>query len=146
MKNIIVTFILILFAICIFLYAFGLYDFGIKNNDFGFHKISLTPKEVSQNIDEKGTRTSIELIYPAFKNFENKKTLFGRKVKFETDAETGDRYVVYMNLGSDVHIADATCFLVDAGGHISQTGTFPNPADSYNGYMDVYPRTCEGLR
>jgi len=93
---------------------------------------------------ESRFRSSIETAYPEFKDFENQKSFAGKKVKFVKDEP--DMCYAYMELGSGVPIARATCFRVDQAGHVSRIGEFPNPVDSYVGYSDIDPCTCKGIK
>ncbi|VVB77824.1 Uncharacterised protein [uncultured archaeon] len=89
-------------------------------------------------------RNLVETAYPDFKDFENQESFAGKKVKFEN--LDGDRYYVYMVLGSGLPIAEATCFRVDRAGRVFKIGVFPDFLDSYLGYRDIDPKNCKGIK
>jgi exopolysaccharide biosynthesis protein len=89
-------------------------------------------------------RNILEKQYLEFKDFENQNSFAGKKVKMEI--YEGERYYVYMILGSGVPIVEATCFKVDNIGRTFKIGIFPDPTSSYIGYNDINPVNCRGIK
>ncbi|MDD5040655.1 MAG: DUF6512 family protein [Patescibacteria group bacterium] len=89
-------------------------------------------------------RKQIEIEYPEFRNFENQESFAGKSVKEVKDGN--DLYVAYMVLGSGLPIAEATCFRVDWMRRVYKIGEFPIGVDSYAGYRDIDPKTCNGKK
>ncbi|MFA5259057.1 MAG: hypothetical protein WC402_03190 [Candidatus Pacearchaeota archaeon] len=89
-------------------------------------------------------KEAIEKQYPELKDFEIQDSFAGTKIK--TDIIEGERYYVYLTLGSGVPIAKATCFRVDSDFKVYRVGEFPNSLDSYIGYTDVNPLDCKGIK
>lgn len=136
---------MLLIVMCVFLYTAGLYDFSFLQSEFQIQKLN-NQKTTSgtQTQDEKIARQAIEKEYSQFKNFEKQKTMFGRKITVLTDR--GNRYVAYINYGDTMYVGTATCFQVDIMGKVTQIGIFPSSQEAYSNFMNVYPKTCEGLK
>ena len=102
-----------------------------------------TVNNVNDDI-EINFRNLLEKQYPEFKDFENQESFAGKKVKMEI--YEGDRYYVYMVLGSGLPIVEATCFRVDSMGRVFKIGIFPDLTSSYIGYTDINPKNCQGIK
>lgn len=85
--------------------------------------------------------TAIESMYPEFKNPD---CFAGCSFRYDKDGD--NYYFAYIVNGSGAPIVKATCFQVDGESVVTKVGEFTNPADSYNGYQDINPKDCSGIK
>jgi hypothetical protein len=100
------------------------------------------PLDNDSSISRK--KNAIETEYPELKNFESQKSFAGQSIKVEIDGI--DHYFAYIVHGSGLPIVHATCFRVDRMDRVFKVGEFPDFLDSYQGYRDVSPKTCAGIK
>jgi hypothetical protein len=87
---------------------------------------------------------AVEKQYPEFSNFENQNSFAGHAIR--SRSAQNDYYFAYLVLGSGLPVASATCFHVNQSGQVFKTGLFPDPLDSFIGYIDVDPVNCKGIK
>lgn len=102
--------------------------------------------EYDSPIGEKARINAIEKEYPEFKDYEywEETSMTPRKIASEQDGN--DFYFAYIQEGSGVPVAKATCFRVNRMLEVFKVGTFPDNLDSYAGYIDVNPKNCIGIK
>ncbi len=89
-------------------------------------------------------RAAIEAEYPELKDFETQESFAGQSVKHE--AERDEDYFAYIVHGSGLPFVEATCFQVGSDLKPVKVGEFPDPVDSFMGYEELDPKTCEGIK
>lgn len=118
----------------------------------GVIAISTIKKVTEGNFEEVNTfdaptlqrKNAIETEYPEFKDFEKQTSFAGQTVT--AVSEGNDNYFAYLEAGSGVPIAKATCFRVDRMLKVYKVGEFPDMLDSYSGYRDINPINCAGVK
>lgn len=89
-------------------------------------------------------RRAIEMLQLEFYDFENQNSFAGRSVK--NAIKGNDYYFAYIEHGSGVPIAKATCFKVDAAYKSAKIGEFPNETTPAGIYTGIDPLTCNGIK
>jgi hypothetical protein len=121
-------------------------DINSRTNESDPPTIDPAVYEYDSPIGEGARINAIEKEYPEFKDYENweETSMTPRRIKSEQDEN--DFYFAYIQEGSGVPIAQATCFRVNRSLEVFKIGTFPDNLDSYSGYTDIDPKNCIGIR
>lgn len=102
--------------------------------------------EYDSPIGEKARINAIENEHPEFKDYENWEETSMTPRRIESEQDGNDFYFAYIQEGSGVPIAQATCFRVNRMLEVFKIGTFPDSLDSYIGYTDINPKNCIGIK
>jgi hypothetical protein len=144
MKKRALILIIILFIFIISTISYCHYNFKTERDVVIKEKSTIITPPLDNDSSISRKKNAIETEYPDLKNFESQKSFAGQSIKVEIDGI--DHYFAYIVHGSGLPIVHATCFRVDRMDRVFKVGEFPDFLDSYQGYRDVSPKTCAGIK
>ena len=144
MKKRALILIIILFIFIISTISYCYYNFKTERDLVIKEKSTIITPPLDNDSSISRKKKAIETEYPELKNFESQKSFAGQSIKVEIDGI--DQYFAYIVHRSGLPIVQATCFRVDRMDIVFKVGEFPDFLDSYQGYRDVSPKTCAGIK